>query len=82
MAHTLTLEERKRLKLTGAVEVISFEENQVLLNTALGLLRIHGQELKLKNLSPEGGRMAVEGQIAALIYEQGRSGGWLSRLFG
>lgn len=81
LPHKLTLNERKALTLTGAIEVVSFDENAVVLKTGLGILTVHGKQLQLKTLSPEGGRVAVDGQIAALIYEEPKSGG-LRRLFG
>lgn len=81
MPHKLILNERKTLTLTGVREALSFDEENVLLQTELGLLCIQGQELKLKNLSPEGGQVSVEGTICALIYEQPRQNrGWLGRL--
>lgn len=82
MPHKLSLSERKALTLTGATEVISFDENTVVLKTSLGQLTIHGKDLQLKNLSLEGGQVAVDGRIAAIIYEEPRSAGGLRRLFG
>ena len=83
LPHKLTLNERRQLSMTGVSEVISFDESTVVLNTQLGMLRIHGKELQLKTLSLEGGQVAVDGTVSALIYEEPRqSGGWLSRLFG
>ncbi|MBR3949147.1 MAG: sporulation protein YabP [Oscillospiraceae bacterium] len=77
LGHGVRLEERRKLTATGVTEVLGFEETQVVLQTALGLLTVHGQELRLKNLSAEGGQVAVEGQIGALIYEETRQrGGW------
>ena len=63
------------MAMTGVTEVISFDENTVALKTALGLLTVHGQGLQLKNLSLEGGQVAVEGTIAAFVYEEPRGGG-------
>jgi len=54
----------------------------VVLKTALGTLTVQGTQLQLKQLSPEGGTVAVEGEISALSYENTRSGSWLSRLLG
>ena len=68
----MRLEDRKKLTMSGVAEVIRFEENLVVLATALGQLHIHGQGLQLKNLSLEGGQVAVDGTIAALIYEEPR----------
>lgn len=81
MPHKLSLDERSRLTMTGVTEVISFEENSVVLHTALGTLIVQGNDLKLKTLSLEGGQVAVDGHISALIYEEPRLGGW-RRLFG
>ena len=79
--HKLTLQERKSLTMTGVAEVISFEESLVVLNTSLGVLTVQGQELKLKTLSLEGGQVAVDGQISALIYEQPRESSLWQRLW-
>lgn len=82
MPHKLTLNQRKALTMTGVTEVVSFDENLVVLRTCMGDLLVHGQQLQLKTLSTDGGQVAVEGQIRAMIYEQPRNGSWLRRLFG
>ncbi len=79
--HKLTLNARKSLTMTGVSEVVSFEESAVVLQTALGLLTVQGQELKLKTLSLEGGQMEVDGRICALLYEEPREGGFWQRLW-
>lgn len=81
MPHKLSLEERSRLTMTGVTEVISFQETSVVLHTSLGTLIVQGNDLKLKTLSLEGGQVAVDGHISAIIYEEPRSGGW-RHLFG
>lgn len=83
MPHKLSLEERKRLTVSGVAEVVSFEENAVVLHTSRGTLFVRGQDLHLKTLSLDGGQVAVDGMVTALIYEEPkRSGGFFSRLFG
>ncbi len=80
--HKLTLNERKNLTLTGAAEVVSFDENAVILKTSLGTLTVQGQGLHLKTLSPENGQVTIDGQISALYYEEPRTAtGLLQRLF-
>lgn len=79
--HKLTLNERKNLTMTGVTEVLSFDETAVMMKTALGLLTVQGQDLKLKTLSLEGGQVAVDGHIAALVYEEPREGGLWQRLW-
>lgn len=83
LPHRLTLEERKKLTMTGVTEVVSFDEESVVLKTALGTLMVQGRQLQLKTLTLDGGNVTVEGQIGALSYEEPRqAGSWRSRLFG
>ena len=83
LPHKLTLDERRKLTMTGVTEVVSFDEESVVLKTCLGTLLVQGRQLQLKTLTLDGGQVAVEGHIAALSYEEPRqSGGWISRLFG
>lgn len=83
LPHSLTLKDRKTLTLTGVTEVVSFDDSSVVLHTGMGTLVIQGQQLQLKNLTLEGGQVAVDGHISALIYEEPRQGGgWLRRLMG
>ena len=81
LPHKLQLSERNQLTMTGVTEVASFEENSVVLHTSLGRLLVQGRDLKLKTLSLDGGQVAVEGEVSALIYEEPRLPGW-RRLLG
>jgi sporulation protein YabP len=75
----LTLEGRKKLTLTGAKEVLHFDEELAELDTALGPVTIEGTELKLKCLSLDTGTVVVEGQIQSFSYGQPRRRGrWRS----
>jgi len=80
--HSLTLQDRTKLTMTGVTEVVRFDEEAVVLQTGLGGLIVQGQDLKLKNLSPQGGQVALEGTVTALSYEEPRkSTGLLRGLF-
>lgn len=82
MPHKLTLNERENLTMIGVTEVLRFDEESVVLRTSLGTLIVHGSGLQLKTLSLDGGQVAVDGSIHALVYEQTRPdrSGW-RRLF-
>ena len=81
MAHSLTLEGRERLTMTGVTEVVRFDEDAVELRTELGTLLVQGRELKLRTLSPKGGTVAVEGTVSVLSYEEPRERRRLGGLF-
>lgn len=83
MPHKLSLNERKDLSVTGVTEVVSFDEETVVMKTSLGTLTVHGRQLQLKNLSTNGGQVEVSGTVSALIYQQNKpTGSWVRRLFG
>lgn len=75
LPHKLTLNERRELTATGITQVVSFDDEGVILKVGKDTLIIRGEHLELKTLNPEGGQVAVLGNIQALTYEQGRSAG-------
>ena len=83
-AHSITLEERERLSVSGVEEVESFDENTIVMLTAGGPLVVRGSGLHIEQLSLDGGQLRVEGQVESLTYEEDRGGrgGLLARLFG
>lgn len=68
----LTMEGRRKLTLTGATEVVRFDEELVELNTSLGSVVIEGTDLKLKCLSLDTGTVVVEGELRSFAYEDPR----------
>lgn len=81
--HELRLAGRKKLTVSGVTEVASFDETAVVLATGMGTLVVSGSALQLKNLTLEGGRVEVEGNVVSLVYEEERpAASWLRRLLG
>lgn len=65
---SLSLENRKKLSLTGVSEVISFDDRQIDLNTNLGGLNITGENLKVNKLDVQNGEVVITGSIASIVY--------------
>ncbi|PRR83329.1 sporulation protein YabP [Clostridium vincentii] len=65
---SLSLENRKMLTLTGIVEVISFDDQKISLNTKLGNLSIKGESLKMNKLDVQNGDVIIMGTILSMIY--------------
>lgn len=83
LPHKLTLNDRKTLNVTGVTEVVSFDEEAVVLRIGTDTLVVRGAGLHMKNLNLENGQAAVEGQVGALLYEEGRNtAGFWRRLWG
>ena len=64
----IILENRKKLTLTGAEEVICFDDEKILLNTKLGFLTIKGSELKMNKLDVQNGDLIIVGNISSIVY--------------
>lgn len=84
MPHTIILEGREKLSVSGVIDVQSFDEEQVLLETVRGMLVVRGQGLHVERLQLEAGELIVEGEVGCLEYDDSVQprGGLLSRLFG
>ncbi len=65
---SIVLENRKKLTLMGAEEVISFDDEKILLNTKLGFLTIKGSELKMNKLDVQNGDLIIVGNISSIVY--------------
>ena len=57
--HNVILENRERLSVSGVSEVISFDENQVVLVTSMGVMTVGGQQLHVEKLSLEMGEIEI-----------------------
>ncbi|MDD6991412.1 MAG: YabP/YqfC family sporulation protein [Oscillospiraceae bacterium] len=66
--HTVNMENRSKVVITGVTDTDKFTENSVLLYTCMGELIIKGRGLRVTLLSVESGDMAVEGDIDGIIY--------------
>lgn len=82
-AHSLDLEGRARLSVTGVDDVSGFDENVIVLTTALGELTVRGEQLHIDRIDLDAGQLEVRGSVQELSYgETARSGSLWSRLFG
>jgi len=66
--HSLQLTNRETLALDGINDVVSFDDSCLLLQSALGLLTIDGEELHIVKLSVESGELIVAGKICGIYY--------------
>lgn len=82
----LILENRKKLSISGVNDVLSFDDQVVMIETELGLLTVKGENLRINKLSIDTAEVIVEGEISFLSYsdkeqEKQKSGGFISKIF-
>ena len=76
-------EDCRRVVATGVSEVMSFDEQQVVMDTDHGVLTVEGNGLHVEKLSLDIGEVAIAGTVNALYYarrKQSKGSLW-SKLF-
>lgn len=56
----IILENREKLNITGVLDVLSFDDEMIIIETELGLLTIKGEKLKISKLSLDTSDFSVE----------------------
>lgn len=73
VSHKVTLNNRDKGSLTGILDVISFDENTIVLDTDMGLLTIKGKDLHVSRLTLEKGEIDIEGRTDSFVYSSNES---------
>lgn len=68
--HKLMLTGRKTCALSGVNDVLSFDVNEILLETEQGMLMIRGSELHVSRLSLDKGEVDIDGRIDSFTYSE------------
>jgi sporulation protein YabP len=66
--HKLVINNRNTSMVTGVLDVLSFDLNEVLLETELGMLMVKGSDLHVNRLSLEKGEVDLSGNIDSVSY--------------
>ena len=81
----LVLENRNKLSISGVLDVLSFDDQVVMVETELGLLTVKGENIHINKLSIDTSEVVVEGEISYLAYSdtsaEKTSGGIISKIF-
>lgn len=81
----LVLENREKLSISGVLDVLSFDDQVVIVETELGLLTVKGDNLRINKLSIDTSEVVVEGEIYNLAYSENdldkKNAGILGKIF-
>lgn len=85
IAQNLILENRGKLTITGVLDVLSFDDQLVVLETDLGLLTIKGENIRINKLSIDASEVIIEGEINAISYSEkdhsSKNSSFMSKIF-
>jgi len=83
--HSITIDKRESVSVSGVTDVISFDEESVIGETELGVIIIRGVNLHVNRINLETGELSVTGEVDAIQYENpgkaGKSKSIMGRLF-
>lgn len=81
----IILENREKLSISGVLDVLSFDDQIVILETELGLLTVKGENLRINKLSLDTTEVIIDGEIYNLGYSEKetmqKSGGIFNKIF-
>ncbi len=82
----LILENRERLNISGVIDVESFNDECVIVDTELGILVIKGIDLHINKLNIDSSELGIEGEIISCEYSdrdgsRNKGGGFFARMF-
>ena len=84
--HNIILNNRAHMEICGVRDVISFDDNQILLVTDYGELEIGGEGMHISVLDVEKGNVVLDGTVNSVYYnidntrDENRKSGFFSRL--
>ncbi|MCD7954803.1 MAG: YabP/YqfC family sporulation protein [Lachnospiraceae bacterium] len=82
--HSISWSERTEGCVTGVTDVLSFDDNTVILQTEQGILTVKGKGLRIGRLELSTGEVRMRGSVDGIIYSGGnpaKKGNLVKRMF-
>lgn len=69
--NNIVIENREKMTISGVTDVLSFDDQIIILETNLGLLTIKGENLKINKLNIDTSDFSLNGRILGISYSDG-----------
>ena len=80
--HMIIMENRSSVKMTGVLDVVSFDMETIVAETEMGIIILKGNNLHVTRLNLQNGELDIDGEISSLIYEDHFAGSRKGSFFG
>lgn len=70
ITHSITINERKNIVITGVKKITSFNNNEFLLDSNMGFITLKGTDLEIVKLDTFQGNVSIKGTINSLNYSE------------
>lgn len=85
LSNSITLDNRKSLRITGAKKIITLNPLEFQLETLLGNLTVKGNNLEMQMFDIDKGNIFITGNIDSLVYanksQEKKEKGFIQKLF-
>lgn len=68
LKHDVLIKSRQRMEMTGISDVSSFDEEEIVVQTAETGMSIEGENLKIEKFNSENGELVLNGSINGMFY--------------
>lgn len=84
--HGISISERKNIVVSGVKKIESFDNEEFLMDTTLGILIIKGEELEIIKLDTYQGNVSLKGKVNSICYmdsamKKEKENSFLNKLF-
>ncbi len=84
VSHQLQINERKQIMLTGIKKINSFDNEEFLMESVMGMILLKGSDLEIVKLDTHDGNVSIKGKIDSFTYmddNKKREESFLAKLF-
>lgn len=70
--HQLNILNREKQVISGVLSVLNYDEDEIVLETNMGVLTLRGKNFNITSLSLEAGTLEASGTVNHLHYSEGK----------
>lgn len=70
--NNIVIENREQMTISGVTDVLSFDDQIIIVETNLGLLTVKGENLKINKLNIDTSDFSLNGKIISVSYSEGQ----------
>lgn len=71
-SHSVSMNERKNINITGVKKIDNFSEKEFFLETNMGFMTIKGNSLEIIKLDTFEGDVSIKGNIDSIVYQDSK----------
>ncbi|TYQ14602.1 UNVERIFIED_CONTAM: sporulation protein YqfC/sporulation protein YabP,TIGR02892 [Acetivibrio alkalicellulosi] len=86
LVHNILLEGREKMSISGVLDVESFNDENIVIETEMGILIVRGEDLHINKLSIDNSELSIEGYIVSCEYNdkdggKSKGSGFFAKMF-